>query len=252
MMSSLKAAVLVGLAIVFLVSLALVGGLAIVRNTNVLAGWLDEPVQLKPVIDEPEAQAKQPLPQVWEHYAKSVHYYADEFPKVLSSRLRHRQFDDLESFANEVRSKKTTMPGGDWVLSLLYDSIDEPAAGSGADEPGWKAHFALLDEWKAKYPKSITARVAYARSMVSYAWKARTDKYAAAVTSAQWKLFFERLGEARKVLVDAGTELDEPCPVWYSTMLTIANGEGWERDDYMRTFNEAVEFEPTYGRYYHL
>jgi len=250
-MSPLKIAVLVGLAIVLVVSLAVVGGLAILRNTSVLAGWVDEPVQLKPVIDEPEQQAKQPLPQVWERYVHSVPYYADEFPKALSSRLRHRQFDDLESYANEIRSEKTMMVGGRWVLTLLYEAIEQPAAGPDIDDSGWSAHFALLDEWRAQYPKSITARVGYARSMVNYAWKARTNKYAGAVSEAQWKMFHERLEKATKILVDATTESDRACPVWYSTMLTIANGEGWERDDYMRTFNEAIEFEPTYGSYYH-
>jgi hypothetical protein len=146
---------------------------------------------------------------------------------------------------------KSTMKGGKWILWMFYISIEEPAAGSGVDEEGWKTHFTLLEEWKAKYPKSITARVAHARSMVNYAWKARTTKFAAAVTEAQWNLFFERLESARKTLTDATTEADGQCPVWYSTMLTIANGEGWGRYDYMKTFDEAVEFEPTYPTYYH-
>jgi hypothetical protein len=251
MMISLKAVVFAVLAAIFVGSLALIGGIAYLRNTNVLAGWVDEPEELKPVIDEKEAQAKQPLPKVWDQYEHSVPSYAVEFPKVLSSRLRHHQFDDLESFANEIRSRKTMMVGGRWVLSLLYESIEEPAAGSSVDEPGWKAHFALLDDWKAKYPRSITARVAYARSMVNYAWKARTIKYASGVTEAQWKLFYERLEEARKILIDANDEIGEKSPGWYSTMLTIANGEGWERKDYMKTFEEAVELEPTYESYYH-
>jgi hypothetical protein len=249
-MSSLKAGVLAGLATILMAALAVVGGMAILRNTSVLASWTEKPAQLKPVTDEQEAQAKQPLPQVWERYVRVVPYYADEFPKVLSSRLRHRQFDDLESFANEIRSKKSTMSGGQWVLSMFYGAIIEPAAGADVDEKGWKDHFALIEEWKAEYPRSITAQVVHARSMVNYAWKARGTKYASKVSEAQWALFYDRLDAAKNILVDA-TELDESCPVWYSTMLTIANGEGWERDDYMKTFNEAVEFEPTYGNYYH-
>jgi hypothetical protein len=251
-MISLKAGVFAGLVAIFVASVALIGGLAFIKNTNVLAGWIDEPEELKPIIDEREAQAQQPLPQVWEHYVNSVPYYAVEFPKVLSSRLRHHQFDDLESFANEIRNRKTMMVGGQWVLSLFYESIEDPAAGASVDDPGWKDHFALLDEWKAKYPESITARVAYARSMVNYAWKARTGKFAPAVSAAQWKVFYERLEGARKILIDANSEIGgTTCPGWYSTMLTIANGEGWKRKDYMRTFEEAVEFEPTYGTYYH-
>src|SRR5690242_16695801 len=118
-MSSLRAGVLAGLATILISAFALVGGIAVMRNTSVLAGWVEKPAELKPVTDEQEAQAKQPLPQVWDHYVKAVRYPADEFPKVLSSRLRRRQFDDLESFANEIRSKKSTMSGGQWLLSMF-------------------------------------------------------------------------------------------------------------------------------------
>ena len=249
-MSSLRTGVFAGLAIVLILGVIAVGAVVIVRNTSVLAGWIDEPVKLRPVNDEPEAQAKQALPQVWEHYVNFVQYPVDGFEDVLRSRLRHRQFDDLESFANDIRSKKTRVKGGRWLLKFFYDAIEEPAAGSGVDDKGWRDHFSLIEEWKTKYPKSITTRVVDAKSMVVYAWKARTNKFAPAVSDAQWKLFYERLGTAKNILVGS-RDLGETCPGWYSAMLTIGNGGGSEPDDYMGIFNQAMEFEPTYDSFYY-
>ena len=69
-MRSLRTGVLVGSAIVPILRVIAVGAIVIVRNTSVLAGWIDEPVKLKAVTNEAVAQAKQPLPQVSAHCSR--------------------------------------------------------------------------------------------------------------------------------------------------------------------------------------
>jgi hypothetical protein len=246
-----RTAVIASVAAVLIVSTGVVGGIGLIRNRELLYRFVTLPKQpeLRPVVDERADSAKQPLPQVWERYVKKVPYYSDEFENVLRSRLRHRRFEELETYANEIRSKSARMNGGKWLLANFYEALEEPSAGPDAPDDQWEAHLALLDEWRRTFPESITATVAYAEAMIEYAWHARSDSYASSVTDAQWELFRERLQSAQDVLI-AATEREHMCPQWFTAMLSIGLGQSWDREDYMATFNEANEYYPTYGSNY--
>jgi hypothetical protein len=206
---------------------------------------------LRPIFDEDEVSARTPLAQVLETQFRTARYPVGAFHDVLNSRLRHRQFQDLETYVSEVRRTKVRVRGGRWQLEEFYAAVNKPAAGEDADDGQWETHFGLLDEWRQAFPESVTARVAYASTMKNYAWKARTGEFAPKVTPAQWQLFSERLNAAEKTLVEA-SQLQEKCPGWFATMGMVALGQGWERQEFMRLINEAVEFEPGYGSYYHI
>jgi len=79
-----------------------------------------------------------------------VPYYQDAFDHVVRSRVRHRQFQDLEAYAAEIRKTKVKMPGGKWQLENFYQVVGEPAGGSDADDEAWEAHLRLLSEASPK------------------------------------------------------------------------------------------------------
>jgi hypothetical protein len=206
--------------------------------------------ELRKFVDEELLSAIQPLARVFDQYQTTVPYPQDAFDDVVRSRLRHRQFSDLETWASKIRATKATIPGGQWQLEAFYSALAEPAVGSNAPDKEWRAHLNLFEEWTNSYPQSITANVSYARAMIGYAWYGRTGRWASNLTPSQLALFKERLAKARALLI-AGTDRADKCPEWFHAMQMVALGEGWNRKAYMDVFNAAVRFEPSYGAYYY-
>jgi hypothetical protein len=196
------------------------------------------------VVDEDPESAKQPLSWVLD-----LDYNTDEswwtWRDVLLSRLRHRQFEDIDKFADEVRETRARFPGGGWKLFDIYDETNEPSAGADVTEEEWQAHLKLFEEWIAQYPNSPTARAAYADTWIRYAWHARGSGAARDVSLTQRKLFEERLKRAKEIAVEA-LRLPVRCPHLYSVLLSIGQAEGWSRKEYDEMFEAAVAFEPLY------
>src|SRR4029434_7814000 len=104
-MKSLRIAVTVLMAMICLG----VGGRAVflmVPSTTYAPVERTDPPVVRPIFDEDFMSSREPLTRVLETYIGTVPYYVDEFKKVLRSRLRHRQFRDLETYAAEIRRTK--------------------------------------------------------------------------------------------------------------------------------------------------
>ncbi len=154
-------------------------------------------------------------------------------------------FDRLDALADELRTSKERLDGGTWLLSSYYGVVgDLPDS-----EQGQTDRIALLEKWVAERPASITARVALARALTRFAWKARGNGASDTVSDEGWKLFGERLDLAKAVLTEA-RRLPQSCPGWYEVDQTVALGQGWDEEEYFAMVNEAIGKEPTYGRYY--
>jgi hypothetical protein len=201
------------------------------------------------VVDEDPESAKQPLSSVLD-----LDYNADlswwTWREVLLSRLRHHQFEDIDKLADDVRETRARFPGGGWRLFSIYDVTNEPSAGADVTEQEWQAHLALFEEWIAKYPDSATARAGYADTWVRYAWHARGAGPGKGLSSTQSKLFAERLKRAKEVAVEA-LSLGLSCPHLYSVLLSVGQGEGWNRKQYNEVFETALSYEPLYRSFYH-
>jgi hypothetical protein len=204
----------------------------------------------EPVVDEDPVSAREPLSKV---LALDFMHGADpygRFDDVVRSRLRRRQFEDLDLFAADLRRSKLRLPGGAWRLTRMYERITEPPVGGEATENDWKTHLDALQQWMDAHPESVTARIAFAESMTNYAWLARGSGQASEVKQDQWELFFQRLRKGEKVLLEA-KNLPARCPHWYVVMQGIAQGLEWDRAKYEKLFDEAVAFEPLYPPYYY-
>jgi len=171
-----------------------------------------------------------------------------ETGKVLSDAfeaLNKENFAWLEQEAGKARKKKERLAGGYWKIRNIYHGLSIPI--NGTDEE-WKKHFERLNRWKEQFPQSITARVALAESWIYYAWEARGDGYVNTVSAEDWRLFEKRLSFAEKELLDA-KNLEERCPQWYSSWLTLARAQGRDWDEYDAIYREAIKFEPHYYPY---
>lgn len=157
----------------------------------------------------------------------------------------NRKFAELEALADKIRSAKERFPGGTWKIQQFYDCMD-----CRDDEPEsmWTLHEKIHQEWEGKFPRSSTAQIAKAQFYISYAWHARSAAYADQVTEEGWKLFRERLAQARTIL-DQSKSLGPACPVWWSSYQTVALGQEWDRAAYDALFRDAVKFEPEFDPY---
>lgn len=167
--------------------------------------------------------------------------------------IRHnRQFAKLEELATTARRDKSRFAGGGWKLYAFYYSIaPEPLPGcSKVPARKWEDEIALVKEWIAAYPDSITPRISLAQLYYDYAWEARGSTYSNAVPESAWPLFYERLAVARKTLEDIPSE-GRICPHWYSLMLVIGRSQGWALPELTAVFEKGIAFEPQYYPYYY-
>jgi len=160
--------------------------------------------------------------------------------------LNAQQYDELDTLARKYRSSKECYADGIWKLKEVYEGLVPDESESDAR---WERRLAAIRVWVKAKPESITARVALADVLISYAWKARGSGYANTVSQNGWNLFRERLKESVQVLNDS-KNFKETCPRWWSNMLSASLGLGVERQTYEAVFKEAVKSEPANAGYY--
>ena len=152
------------------------------------------------------------------------------------------KFDELEVLATQLRAERARFGNGSWKILQFYESLD-----CRSDEPEtmWQLHEQIHEKWDATKPRSITAYVAHANFLTDYAWHARGNKFADKVTKEGWRLFEQRLAQAKELL-DRSADFEPKCPMWWHTCMTLAMGQGWSRDDFEKLFQEAKAFEPQF------
>lgn len=161
---------------------------------------------------------------------------------LARSYFEAKDYAKLDELASEYRSADESEPNGSWKLLSVYDGLSLPDN----DPDGvWLARQQAIQEWIQARPESITARVALARNLVAFAWKARGGGYADTVSDAAGKLFEERLNQAATVLTGA-KDMKETCPVYWSTLMKVALGLGASKTQFDHIFQQAIQAWPDY------
>ncbi len=168
-----------------------------------------------------------------------------QFRHAARQQYNNREFAALEKLADEVRASKGKFEDGSWKIEHLYEALecreDEP-------ESMWELHEKIHGDWKTEFPKSVTAQIAHADFLASWAWQARGADVAAKVTEEGWRLFRERLAEGRKIL--EGCESSAAAyPRWASVRMRIGLGQEMPRADYKALYDQAVAANPDYFPY---
>lgn len=173
---------------------------------------------------------------------KEIHSIKQQVRTMLAA----RDYNGLDALAKKFRDSKECYADGYWELYYLYQALELPDDASDAD---WNARLQALHDWIDKDPDSITARVAMADEMASYAWKARGVGYSNEIPESHWNPFFQRLNETVQIL-NAAKKLKEPCPVWWTVMMQAELGLQVDRSQYDATFNKAITAWPDYTPLY--
>ncbi len=172
----------------------------------------------------------------------------ENYNDAIEQLLRDTNFATLDCIADAARSGKTRFSGGAWTLHNFYFGLMTPRPGHPTEED-WHEHMQLVQQWRDKYPQSISARIALAKAYIGYAWDARGKDNADTVSQSGWRLFRQRLAQAKTILNDAASTPGKD-PEWYYAMQQISLGQGWDDDESDDLFKQAIAFEPQY--YYYL
>jgi hypothetical protein len=166
---------------------------------------------------------------------------------TIAQMLKDEKFAELDCLADRARSNKERFPGGAWKIHELYGGLYEPVQYpvKHATQDDWNNLLQRLQKWVTARPQSVTARVALARTYITYAYDARGNGFANTVSDSGWKLFENRTTQAKQIL-DEASSLPTKCPEWYVDMLLVAQNQGWGADRARALFDEAFKFEPGY------
>jgi hypothetical protein len=134
-----------------------------------------------------------------------------------------------------------------WKIHEFYWAINDLQGHPSQQD--WKDHLKPVQSWVAATPNSITARVVLAQAYIDYAWDARGGETGDTVTNSGWKLFGQRLEQAKATL-DEASALPRKCPEWYYAMQSVALGQGWDRRKVEELVERAIASEPGYYYYY--
>ncbi len=161
--------------------------------------------------------------------------------------LMHERFDELEKLTSELREEKLDFYAGYSNLSRAYGYLDGP--GRKAEESVWKEYIIKLEKWAQAYPQSPTPLVALGNTYTSWAWKARGGGYADSVNRQAWKVFKDRLENARRYL-NVADKLPTKDPEVYRALIVVAMGLNWPKAEMEAVFKKGVEIEPNYMQLY--
>lgn len=166
----------------------------------------------------------------------------EEYRYQTRGYFSNKNFQALETAANQARESKERFKDGSWKLAHLYASLacDETAA-----ETIWQDHEKILTDWLKQFPQSITAHVAQGDFLTQYAWQARGTGYLNEVPPEALQLMDERFKQARTLLDHAGT-LPTKCPGLWASLMNLAPGQSWTKAEFAKVFEEAKAIEPQY------
>jgi hypothetical protein len=174
----------------------------------------------------------------------------DEYRDAIAQLLKQERLADIERVANAAQVGKTRFAGGAWKLRNVFEGLDSPRPGHPTQDD-WQQHMALLERWEKQDPRSLTVRIALAESYVSYAWDARGTGVSDSVSDSGWKLFGERIAQARSIL-DGIAATDRKSPDWFVAMQLVAQGQSWDLPEETALFQQAIALEPGYQYYYRV
>lgn len=158
--------------------------------------------------------------------------------------FKNRQWAELDSLAQTMRSQRLRFQGGGWQLHVLYCILSGGCEKAPTDA-SWQERIAALQDWSRQAPSSPTPRIAMANAYQYFAWKARGRGNSGSVTSEGWKVFDERVQKARDIL-EQSSEIGHSDPEWYNAMLRVAIDQGWSGHRVQALTDEALSTHPGY------
>jgi len=163
--------------------------------------------------------------------------------------LKKSDFATLERQATQFRTEQARTSSGVWKLSVLHGGVDRYFFVGTYDEATWAEKEQTAKRWIAAYPKSPTARLAYAEWLSRRAWSYRGGGYANTVRPEDWAPFRAGIEATRRYLED-NKKIASSDPEWYVKMESVAKAQQWDDARFQTLIDEAMTRYPEYYEIY--
>lgn len=181
--------------------------------------------------------------------------FGDELRERIETRndvvamIMSEEFTALEALGANYRTTKSRTSSGLWQLTLFYSGVSSAYTDS-AYTPGYwmRADFAAT-KWITHFPRSATARLAYATMLLNHAWSFRGIGPARDVKPENWELFGDRMQKARAYL-DQYKYIAASDPHWYELMASVARAQRWPESIFAKMIAEGLDREPLFYQTY--
>jgi tetratricopeptide (TPR) repeat protein len=156
--------------------------------------------------------------------------------KFFEAEWHQRKEQQYESVPRYLRLYRN-----DYRNEVLLARLDEAllGLGMGADAA------ALHDLWEKTEPNSALPLYAKGDFYIEYGWEARGSGFASTVTEDGWKKLEERLAVAEQCLKKA-LELSPDDPRVATTLIRVAVGRRYDREQMEKWFQMAIQADPMY------
>lgn len=146
----------------------------------------------------------------------------DRIGLEVRGRFETSDFDGLEAMAKMFLSTDQRSPSGLWTISQFDRSLLDVLEIQDPESTEWVVYDKRIARWRAKYPDSTTARLAYAQLLHGHAWSYRGRSYASAVAKENWRPFYDQLQKALEFLDEQRDFLDGD-PRYHDLLLMSLN-----------------------------
>lgn len=221
-------------------------GALVGRNVRI-KGWL-EASPTGPLVKLEAREAVEVLPVAEAALSKEVldgKMDRDQFRAAIFQKFEAEDFGTLEVLAEELRQSRERFSDGGWLAETYFSAF---GIGSRSSEAAYAAWEQRIAHWEIAHPGSLIALLVRAGYHRDLAWHHRSAKIAKKVKPEQWAGFKSELATARALLESHPAA--KMYPEYFSILQSIALGQNWEKDDYLRLFAEATNAEPDYYKFY--
>jgi len=170
----------------------------------------------------------------------------DEIHQQGFALFQAEKFDQLDRLADDYRINQRRTLSGVWKLAKLQGAILSCYCD---DESDIVAMQKRARRWVARNPKSTTAHIVYAQTLIKHGWWYRGTRFAKGVPDDAWEPFRNYIDKARLYLMERKEQLAED-PRWYATMLQIATDQSWSKRRFNDMLKEGLARHPYYYRIY--
>lgn len=158
--------------------------------------------------------------------------------------FRFGEYEAIDRMAAEYRNSQTRSPSGLWLLTAVYDGLEEAIKGDGTESAILNAE-GSLQQWADRFPDSSVARIAYGIALIDHGWFFRGTGAAKTVDAENWAPFREYVEKARTHLA-SHEGLGKVDPHWYTATLIVARAQHWPYDDFMNLVRQGLAIHPYY------
>jgi hypothetical protein len=169
----------------------------------------------------------------------------NQFKAAVWQTFKREDFETLEILGGELRRNRELLNDGSWLSEAFFAGF---RLGANDSPRTYQQTEQRLAHWEQAWPESNVLPMIKGGFQLDLAWKWRGDDYAETVSAEGWRGFKSELATARQIIENNPAE--QVYPEYYSLLQTVALGQGWPREEYMRLFEQAIRVEPEYCKFY--